>query len=467
MIEKPLQHVSEPKLYEDMFPYHDVPRITFDGKIHEDIDGRRVTFDPSEALRRELLISDTTFRDGQQSRPPYSPEQIAAIYEMLSRLSGPRGIIRFTEFFLYSKKDREAVEKCRALDRSHPIITGWIRAEPGDFRLVKEMELPETGILTSCSDYHVFHKLKKDRRKAFDDYTRVVEMALEEGVRVRCHLEDVTRADIDGFVLPFVQKLMRMSEELPEDLRVKIRLCDTLGYGVTYPGSALPRSIPKLIYKIRHEGGVPSHRLEWHGHNDFHKVHVNAASCWLYGCDVVNTTFLGIGERTGNPPLEAAVFEYMALKGTADGMDPMVITELADYAEKNLGIRIPANQPFVGDDFNVTRAGIHAGGLFRDERIYNVFDTARILGRPPRVSITDKSGVEGILYWVNDFLGLSDGEKVGKLDVVKIARWINDQYEVHHRTTAISDEELAEQVRIHMPEHHEQMMKRRKTGRKT
>ena len=71
-------------------------------------------------------------------------------------------------------------------------------------------------MLTSCSDYHIFHKLKfKSRRSAWTRYCGVVEAAFEAGVRPRCHLEDVTRADIDGFVLPFCERLMRMSEQVP------------------------------------------------------------------------------------------------------------------------------------------------------------------------------------------------------------------------------------------------------------
>jgi isopropylmalate/homocitrate/citramalate synthase len=226
-----------------------------------------------------------------------------------------------------------------------------------------------------------------------------------------------------------------------------------MGFGVTYPGSALPRSIPKIILKMVHDAGVDSSRLEWHGHNDFHKVHINAATAWLYGCDGLNASLLGIGERTGNPPLEGALIEYAGLKGDMNGADPRAITEIADYFRREMGYPIPPNYPFAGSEFNVTRAGIHAEGMRRDERIYNIFDTEAVLGVPPRVAITDKSGVDGIVVWVNEFLGLRGAERLNKLKVHKIARWVMDQYEVHGRTTAITSEEMAEQVRIHLPEY--------------
>ncbi|OPZ28748.1 MAG: 2-isopropylmalate synthase [Lentisphaerae bacterium ADurb.BinA184] len=448
-----LVETGGPNLLEGIFPYTEVPRIPFDGPILEVINGQVVRFDPDEAVRRDLHITDTTFRDGQQARPPYSVEQMVTVYDLLARLGGPNGVIRQTEFFLYTRNDRETIERCRALGHRYPEITGWIRADPGDFKLVRDMGLRETGMLTSCSDYHIFHKLRKDRRKAFDDYLAVVQEAIQNGVRPRCHLEDVTRADIDGFVVPFVARLMELSEPLPEELKVKVRLCDTMGYGISYPGAALPRSIPKLIHRMVHEAGVPPERLEWHGHNDFHKVHINAATCWLYGANALNASLFGFGERTGNPPLEGALIEYAGIKGHSNGADLAVITEIAEYFTRTVGATIPANYPFVGLDFNTTRAGIHADGLRRDERIYSIFDTARILRRPPQVAITDKSGADGVALWVNQHLGLTGDAQLSKIKVHKIARWVMDQYNLHGRTTAISADELAEQVRLHLPEY--------------
>lgn len=450
----PLIDRTEPNLLEETFDYGLPPLIRFDGPIVETIDGKPVTFDPQSLKTRELVITDTTFRDGQQSRPPYTIEQMVHIYDLLSKLGGPNGVIRQTEFFLYTKNDRETLDRCRALGHRFPECTGWIRANTmDDFRLVQEAGLAETGMLTSCSDYHIFNKLKfKSRQECMDRYCQVVAAAFEAGIRPRCHLEDVTRADIGGFVLPFVERLMRMSEQAPEHLSVKIRLCDTMGFGLSYPGVELPRSIPKLIYKLNREVGVPSERLEWHGHNDFHKVHINGATAWLYGCDALNSTLFGFGERTGNPPLEAAVFEYIALRGELCDIRTEMITELAEYM-RSIGMPIPDNYPFVGRGFNSTSAGIHAGGLRQDERIYNIFDTTALLKRPPRVAITDKTGADGVTLWINEFFGLKGAQRISKIKLHKLARWVMEQYEVHGRLTSISDQELETKTRELLPEY--------------
>jgi isopropylmalate/homocitrate/citramalate synthase len=451
----PLVDAKRPNLVEDIFPYSLPPRIRLEGPVTEIIDGKPVEFDFGAVKERPIFITDTTFRDGQQARPPYTLEQMVKIYDLLAKLSGPNGVVRQTEFFLYTKNDRDTLDRCRELGHKYPECTGWIRAVKGDFRLVKEAGLQETGMLTSCSDYHIFQKLKfRSRKECLESYCEVVDAAFEAGVRPRCHLEDVTRADIEGFVLPFVDRLMEMSQQVPEEMTAKIRLCDTMGFGISYPGGELPRSIPKLIYKLNRECGVPSDRLEWHGHNDFHKVHVNAGTAWLYGCDFINTTLFGFGERTGNPPLEGAIFEYIALKGDLCGIDTMAITELADYM-RSIGLPIPDNYPFAGRAFNTTRAGIHAGGLRQDEQIYNIFDTTELLGRPPRVAITDKSGADGVAHWLNEFFGLKGDDRINKIRVHKLARWVIDQYDVEGRLTAISDQELEAKAKEFYPDYWE------------
>ena len=201
------------------------------------------------------------------------------------------------------------------------------------------------------------------------------------------------------------------------------------------------------IYGLQHYSDVPSEMLEWHGHNDFYKAVSNATSAWLYGACAVNCSMLGIGERTGNIPLEAMVFEYASLKGTLDGMDTTVITEIADYFRDEMGYKIPTMTPFVGRDFNVTRAGIHADGLLKDEEIYNIFDTNLILDRPASVSVGKASGLAGIAYWINQHYKLKGDKAYSKKDplVLALKEWIDKQYE-DGRQTMLSTDELEDKI---------------------
>ena len=377
-----LQDVAEPNLQRDIYTQGMVPKVPFNH--------RRVPMNMPE----EIWITDTSLRDGQQSVEPYTVDQIVNIYKYLSRLGGPYGIIRQTEFFIYSKKDREALEKCMELGLKFPEITTWIRATKEDFRLVRDLGIRETGILVSCSDYHIFKKMKMTRKQAMDYYLATVADAFEAGVVPRCHLEDITRADFYGFVVPFVNELQKLSRQA--GIPVKIRACDTMGYGIPYTEAALPRSVAGIIYGLQQYSDVPSECLEWHGHNDFYKAVVNASTAWLYGACAVNCSLLGIGERTGNIPLEAMVFEYASLRGSLDGMDPTVITEIADYFQHEIGYDIPPMTPFVGRDFNATRAGIHADGDNKNNLYFNELLPERF-GRVREYALGKTSGKANVL----------------------------------------------------------------------
>ncbi|NLW83800.1 MAG: 2-isopropylmalate synthase [Phycisphaerae bacterium] len=419
-----LQDVDQPNLYRDVFPYSTFPKM--------DIEEATVPLDIPE----KVWITDTTFRDGQQARAPYSPEQILKIFDFMHEINGGTDLIRQSEFFLYSDRDRKAVQLCQERGYDFPEITGWIRAVAADFKFVTQLGLKETGILTSASDYHIFLKLKKTRAQAMQSYLDIVKSALDNGIRPRCHLEDVTRADYDGFVLPFAARLLELSQEY--NVPIKLRLCDTLGFALPYPNSTLPRSLPKLIAGLR-KLGLGSELLEWHGHNDFHKVQVCAATAWLYGCASANCAIFGVGERTGNPPLEALVIEHAQLKGTDSRINYAAITDLAHYANKELGFNIQPNYPLVGKDFNVTRAGIHADGLLKNEEIYNCFDTLKLLKRPVGVAITDKTGAAGIKHWIEERYEVD----IPKHDSRVI--YIKDQIDAEYaadRMSAITDDEM-------------------------
>ena len=436
----PLVDVKEPNVFRNLFPYDEIPKIAFNDRI------------VPHNFPEDIFITDTTFRDGQQSRAPYTPEQIVTIYDYLHKLGGPNGIIRQSEFFVYSKKDRDALYKCMERGYQFPECSTWIRASKKDFELVKSIGIRETGILVSCSDYHIFYKMKMTRAQAMEHYLNIVRECLETGIAPRCHLEDITRSDIHGFVIPFCFELMKLGMEY--NIPVRIRACDTMGYGVNFPGAVIPRSVQGIIYALNVHAGVPSELLEWHGHNDFYKAVTNSTTAWLYGAGGVNCSLFGIGERTGNTPLEAMVFEYAQLKGTLDGMDTTVITELVEYYRKEIGYKLPSRTPFCGSNFNVTRAGIHADGLLKNEEIYNIFDTEKFLNRPVLVAVSNTSGLAGIAHWMNTVFKLKGDDALDKNNplVVELKEWVDEQYD-GGRITVITDKELSEQIQLRQGKH--------------
>ena len=432
-----------PMVYKDIFPFDAPPKSLWDG----------ITV-PME-IHENLWLTDTTFRDGQQARDPYTVDQIVKLYKYLNRIGGPKGKVLMTECFLYTNRDKEAVEQCRALGLQFPGITGWIRASKEDLKLAKDAKVDEVGMLASISDYHIFYKFKGlSRSQVVSKYLEVIEEGLKQGIAMRAHIEDATRADILGVVVPFAKRLMALSEKYR--LPVKIRVPDTLGLGLPWPQAALPRSIPKIMFVLRHIAGVPSEWLEFHGHNDFHMGIANATAAWMYGAALNSTTLLGIGERAGNVPLEAMVFEYAGLKGTLDGMDTLAITSVARFYKKHLSYQVPSFYPLVGRNFNITRAGIHADGALKNIEMYLPFDTEKLLGVPPGVSITPYSGNAGVAFWINYYFALKNGEKIDKdhPGVMKIYGEVLKIFE-SGKALSVSDRQMLSLVMKSMPDFYE------------
>ena len=429
-----LQDVAEPNLYRDIYDYESVPKIPFNH--------RRVPMNMPE----EIWITDTSFRDGQQSVDPYTPDQIVELYKLMSKLGGPYGIIRQTEFFIYSQKDREALERCRDLGLRFPEITTWIRATKEDFRLVRDLGIRETGILVSCSDYHIFKKMKLTRAQAMKKYLETVGEAFEAGVMPRCHLEDITRADFYGFVVPFVNELMKMSRDA--GIPVRIRACDTMGYGVPYtrgrPAAqrARHRLRPAALFgRLQRDARMARPQRLLQGRQPTPPPPgstapaPSTARCWASASAPATSPWRRWSLNT--PPCAAPSTAWI----------PPSSPRSPTTSKTRSATRSPPMTPFVGRYFNMTRAGIHADGLLKEEEIYNIFNTRKLLNRPAGVMVSKTSGLAGIAYWINENYGLTGAAAVDKHAplVQNLKAWVDEIYE-SGRTTSLSPHELERKV---------------------
>ncbi len=434
---KPRVPSPEPDYLRGVYPVGKVARIPFEG------------LDEPLTPAAQPYIIDSTFRDGQQASPPYRVETVVRLYTLLHRLGGGSGLIRGCEFFLYTERDRRAVEACRALGYAFPKPLAWIRAHPDDLALAQAMDFDEACLLLSVSDYHIHRKLGLDRARYTAQTLALAEAALAAGMTPRFHLEDVTRADL-GFCLELTRALEALCASA--GVAAVFRLCDTLGLAVPYPGAALPRSTARLVSAFIHEGGVPGARLEFHGHNDLHKALANTVTAWLAGAAGASGTLLGFGERTGNAPVEALAVEHVSLTGRDDDVDLTAAPEIARVFEEELGLAAPANYPLVGRDATATAAGIHVHGAARDPEVYAAFDFARLLNRPTKVFLTDRSGLSGVAYWVNERFDLQGEAAVDKRDpgVAAMHKEVLAAYGEGGRER-LNDEELTAMARRHIP----------------
>lgn len=421
------------RLYRDIYPFDSVPRFI----VH------------SEEVRRSLErihITDTTLRDGQQGWRPFTIEECEKIYEFLVELGG-RGAITSTEAFLYTEKDRQTVKRLTDYGYRHPKVIGWIRASLSDLQLVLDAKLDETVVLMSISDYHIRYKLGLSKSDALSKYLEVAEKALSHGIIIRASLEDVTRADIDGTVVPFLNRLLELSEK--HKVPVKIKLPDTLGVGLPFVEAPPPRGIPAIITAIRMATGIPPEHIEFHGHNDLGLAVANHLAAWMYGAAGSNCTLLGIGERAGNCPLEVMAVHYAGIKGASD-INLKALSQLPELFNK-MGLYIMDHYPIVGRNAFRTKAGIHADGLLKNPEVYLPFDPLKVLGLPYSIAVTPYSGRAAIVLWIRNYLGVNGITK----EDPRVANLYNEIVELFERTGRVeplSDQEMLAMVRKHFPD---------------
>ncbi len=385
-------------------------------------------------VNQEIKISDSTLRDGAQMPGiVLKKAHKLRIYDYLHEIG-----IEKTEVFLYNERDKSVVRDI--LDRGYdvPEVTGWARAVPKDIDIVLDMDnIKETGILMSVSDVHIFDKIGlNSREEAEDKYLNALQYAVDHGLRVRCHLEDITRADFKGFITPLVKKIVEIA---PDAL---IRVCDTLNYGLPFPEVDFPYSIPKMI-KLLKDIGVKD--IETHVHDDFGLGVTNTLAGYWYGANWSNLTFLGIGERAGNTEMEKLLIFLICRVEGFQKYNPKSLVEFAEYMEKEIGVRVPRNKSIVGKNVFAHESGIHTAGIIKNPFTYEPF-SPELVGGKRELMIGDSSGNEVIRYKVEEalreFMHLDLSIDKNDPRIQSIRNDIQKLYDEESRVSCISDEEL-------------------------
>ena len=387
---------------------------------------------------KEIKISDTTIRDGcQMPGIAMKKSHKLKIFEYLHGMG-----VEKLETFVYNERDKEAAREMLDYGYEFPEVTGWARANPADIDEVLKVDgIKETGILMSISDAHIFDKMGlKTREEAETKYLKALQYAVDHGLKTRCHIEDISRADY-SFVYPFIQKVMEIDSDSI------IRICDTLGYGVPFPEEPEPYGIPAIVKQLK-KNGVK--HIEMHVHDDFGMGVANTLAGLWYGADWANLTFLGIGERAGNAELEKIMAFLITRVEGFEKYDLTNVTEFANFMEEEIGLRVPRNKAIVGKNIFSHESGIHTAGIIKNPFTYEPFPP-EIVGGKRNLMIGATSGTEVVRLKaeeaLNELLGIN--VQVDKTDarIKAIHHEIQKMYDAEERRSSVSDEEMKDFVR--------------------
>ncbi|MDD2627258.1 MAG: homocitrate synthase [Candidatus Methanomethylophilus sp.] len=320
--------------------------------------------------KNDVVVCDTTLRDGEQTAGiVFSNLEKYRIAQLLD----DAGVQQIEAGIPTMGEDEKVAVKHIAHMGLNASVLGWNRADIHDIDTSIDCDVDSVAISMSASDIHIQHKLKKDRAWVLDKITTAIEHAKDHGLYVSCNGEDASRADMD-FLIKFVQT----AKEAGAD---RFRYCDTIG-------RETPFTCYERVKKIIDVTGMP---VEMHVHDDFGMATANCLAGVKAGARFMSTTITGIGERSGNAPLEECVMACKHLMNLDTGITPIKLKPLAEFVSVAADRPIAVSKPFLGSNCFAHEAGIHADGIIKDAHNYEPYDPAE-MGLERRIVIGKHSG---------------------------------------------------------------------------
>lgn len=318
----------------------------------------------------DVCVCDTTLRDGEQTAGiVFSNIEKYRIAQLLD----DAGIQQIEAGIPTMGADEKKAVKHIAHMKLNASILGWNRASIPDIDTSIDCDVDSVAISMSSSDIHIEHKLKKSREWVLEAVGSAVEHAKDHGMYISCNAEDASRADLD-FLIQFAQTAKDAGAD-------RLRYCDTIG-------REDPFTCYDRVKKIIDTVGID---VEMHTHNDFGMATANCMAGIKAGARFMSTTVMGIGERSGNSPLEEVVMCCKHLFGKSTGIDPLKMKPLAEFVSVASGRPIAVSKPFLGANCFAHEAGIHADGIIKDAKNYEPYDPEEV-GLTRQIVIGKHSG---------------------------------------------------------------------------
>ena len=265
--------------------------------------------------------------------------------------------------------------------------------------------------------------------KLISTMEKAVSYAVENDVPVMFVTEDTTRSNPED-----IKKVYTRAMELGAD---RICVCDTCGH-------VTPNGVKKLLRFIQDEvipdSGFKRRDIEvnWHGHQDRGLGVANNLAAYEAGADVIHGTALGVGERSGNAPIDQTLVN-LSLMGVVNN-DLTSLSQYMKKAHEYVGVALPRNYPVFGEDAFETGTGVHASAVVKAmakgdhwlaDRVYSGVP-AGDYGLQQVIRIGHMSGRSNITWWLSQNNYPVDDEIVEYLfEVAKYQIRLMTDSEVH------------------------------------
>jgi len=381
------------------------------------------------ALEAEPIIDDTTLRDGvQMPGLAVSPTDAAEIARLLDEI----GVERI-ELHHYHRTDKRAAKLIQNLNLGAS-VAGWCRAVKEDVDDAIDCGFEDIGVSHPVSYIHF--KAKWPEKTTDDLLSRVVDVveyaARDQGLRVFVHGEDSTRADWN-FEKRFINAVAEAGAEC-------YRICDTVGIGLSDAAASLPNGIPAKVRAIKAETKIKD--VEIHAHDDLGNAVENTlaavrAASGVWPRIYASTTFLGIGERSGNAETEKVMMNLLLHHGVKKFEGKIHrLKNIADLIGGATGYVVPPNKAIVGAYAFAHESGIHTHGVLTNALTYEPYPP-ELVGNTRRLTIGKQSGKAIIKHKIIEAIG----ETPSKEQVTTVTQKVRELYS-EGRKASLREEEF-------------------------
>jgi homocitrate synthase NifV len=363
--------------------------------------------------RPEVVIDDTTLRDGEQTAGVvFSLEEKKAIARLLDEMG-----VQELECGIpaMGPDEQRAVRALVEMDLKARLIT-WNRALVADIRASLACGVQAIDISLSVSDIHIRHKLRKNRDWVKEQLKAALGFAKQHRLYVSVGGEDASRADLD-----FILELMEIGRSMGAD---RFRFCDTLGLLDPFV----------TFEKVRYLVERSPLDIEVHTHNDLGMATANAIAGIKAGARFVNTTVNGLGERAGNAALEEVVMALKHACGIDCPIDTARFVEVSRLVGKASCRPVPEWKAIVGEKVFSHESGLHVDGVLKAPQNYEAFDPGEV-GLSRYLVLGKHSGIRALEARIRQLGIATEG-----LALPRLLEQVRQRSQ--ERKSAISDQEL-------------------------
>ena len=341
---------------------------------------------------RTVTINDTTLRDGEQTAGvAFTLAERLAIARLLDQAGVPELEIGIPAM---GRQEQEEIRALAGLGLAAKLVV-WCRMHDHDLAAAQHLGVDVVNLSIPVSDQQIAGKIGRDRAWVLDRIATMTRRARDMGFEVCVGGEDSSRADFN-FLVQAAAAAERAGAK-------RFRFADTMGV-------LDPFTVRTVFQRLRASCSL---ELEMHAHNDLGLATANTLAAVLGGATHVNTTVNGLGERTGNAPLEEVVMALQQLYGIDAGVSTRRLAGMSQMVAQAAGRPVAANKPIVGSGVFTHESGVHVSGLLRDPANYQSIDP-RELGRNHQLVLGKHSGTASI-RWAYRQLDIALDEGQAKL----------------------------------------------------